>query len=440
LKYLFLRMGISALAIISFFASCTNSHKKNHSNQLVYIDFKNGKYTLYRNKKPFFIKGAAGYTNLKKLKEAGGNTIRTWDTVHLDNIIKDATANGIAVIIGLPMPYNDDMDIFYNNNAKVEALFIRYRTLINKYKGNQTVLSWCLGNEVAFPFNPKYNKFYSVFNSFVDMIHHDDPDHPVTTTMINFDRKYILGIRLRTNIDFISFNVFGAIKTLNADLKKFKWAWSGPFMITEWGIDGPWPGHDQTAWGAFIESTSNKKAEQYLNIYQRYMPVKNSRFLGSAVFYWGQKQETTHTWFSLFDKYGNMSSSVNVMQYVWTGRWPAHHPPDINYMLVDRKGAKDNIIYKPNAVVKANVFMIDSTRNNDLRFEWQIQPEDWFRVQHVYNQKAKKPLTHLLISENNKGTVSFHTPLKEGPYRVFVTIYDKNGYFATANTPFYVVE
>jgi hypothetical protein len=432
-------MVISLLAIIYIFTSCIKPHQKGHSNQSVYIDFKNEKYTLYRNKKPFFVKGAAGYTNLKKLKEAGGNTIRIWDTTHLDSIIKDAATNGIAVIVGLPMPYNDDMDAFYNNDAKVEALFMRYRALINKYKGNQTVLSWCLGNEVAFPFNPKYNKFYSVFNRFVDMIHHDDPDHPVTTTMINFDRKYILSIKLRTNIDFISFNIFGAIKTLNADLQKFEWAWNGPFMITEWGIDGPWPGHDQTAWGAFIERTSNKKAEQYLNIYQHYMPVKNSRFLGSAVFYWGQKQETTHTWFSFFDGYGNMSAPVNVMQYLWTGSWPQHHPPDIKYMLVDGKGARDNIIYKPNAVVKANVLMLDSTRKNDLRFEWQIQPEDWFKVQHVYNQKAQKPLTNLLISED-KGTVSFHTPLKEGPYRIFVAVYDKNGYFATTNTPFYVVE
>jgi hypothetical protein len=432
-------MGISALAIISIFTSCIKPHQKSHSDQLVYIDFKNGKYTLYRNKKPFFVKGAAGYTNLKKLKEAGGNTIRIWDTTHLDSIIKDAATNGIAVIVGLPMPYNDDMDAFYNNDAKVEALFIRYRALINKYKGNQTVLSWCLGNEVAFPFNPKYNKFYTVFNRFVNMIHHDDPDHPVTTTMINFERKYILSIKLRTNIDFISFNIFGAIKTLNTDLQKFEWAWNGPFMIAEWGIDGPWPGHDRTAWGAFIESTSNKKAEQYLNIYQHYMPVKNSRFLGSAVFYWGQKQETTQTWFSFFDRYGNMSASVNVMQYLWTASWPKHHPPDIKYMLVDGKGAKDNIIYKPNVVVKANVLMLNSTRKNDLRFEWQIQPEDWFRVQHIYNQKAQKPLTNLHISEN-KETVSFHTPLKEGPYRIFVTVYDKNGYFATTNTPFYVVE
>jgi hypothetical protein len=134
-----------------------------------------------------------------------------------------------------------------------------------------------------------------------------------------------------------------------------------------------------------------------------------------------------------------MSASVNVMQYLWTASWPKHHPPDIKYMLVDGKGAKDNIIYKPNVVVKANVLMLNSTRKNDLRFEWQIQPEDWFRVQHIYNQKAQKPLTNLLISEN-KETVSFHTPLKEGPYRIFVTVYDKNGYFATTNTPFYVVE
>ncbi|MFA6086535.1 glycoside hydrolase family 2 TIM barrel-domain containing protein [Mucilaginibacter sp.] len=439
MKYLFLRAGIFSLAIISILASCTNPPKKDHSNKAVYIGFSKGKYILYRNKKPFFIKGAAGYTNLKKLKEAGGNTIRTWDTVRLDSIIKNADAHGVAIIIGLPMPYNDNMDAFYKNDAKVEALFIRYRAIINKYKGHPAVLAWCLGNEVAFPLKPQYNKFYTVYNRFVDMIHHDDPDHPVTTTTINFKRKYMLSITLRTDIDFISLNIFGAIKTLKTDLQDFAWIWNGPFMITEWGIDGPWAGSVQTAWGAYIESTSNKKAEQYLNIYQKYMPVNSPGFLGSSVFYWGQKQETTFTWFSMFDKNGNMTASVNVMQYLWTGTWPQHHPPNINYMLVDGKGALDNLIYKPNVIVNANVLMIDSTGNKDLRYEWQIQPEDWFRVQHVYNQKAKKPLPHLIISESGEG-VSFRTPLKEGPYRIFVSVYDKNGYFATTNTPFYVVD
>jgi hypothetical protein len=84
-------------------------------------------------------------------------------------------------------------------------------------------------------------------------------------------------------------------------------------------LKGPWTTDAQNAWGAYIENTSTKKAEQYLTIYQKYMPVNDPGFLGSMVFYWGQKQELTPTWFSLFDENGAETEMVQVMQYLWTG-------------------------------------------------------------------------------------------------------------------------
>ena len=429
---------ISAAAVF-FFADPYSKKFSKSSNRAVYIRYDNGAYTLYRFGKPFFIRGAAGTSHLKELSQAGGNTIRAWDTTGLQHLLADAEANNIAVVVGLPMPYNDDMDAFYNNDAEVKAQFIKYRELVAKYKNSKAILFWCLGNELAFPVKPQYLKFYKAFNQLVDMIHHDDPDHPVTTTMINVSNRNLISIKLRTNIDLISFNIFGALRSLDADLKSIKHAWNGPFMITEWAIDGPWPGQEQTAWGAYIENTSNKKAEQYLNLYQHYMPLKNPHFLGSLAFYWGQKQETTPTWFSLFDKYGNKSASVNVMQYLWTGKWPAHKAPEIKYMLVDDLGARDNPIYRPKVTLRSKVWMADPSLNKNLCFEWFIQPEDWFRAQHFYNQKARQSLDSLCVSENQE-TATFTTPLKEGPYRIFVNIYDKNGYFASCNTPFYVVE
>lgn len=437
LQYLFLLSGIFFVAVLLY--SCSDNNNRNSKTiRAVYIQSQNGKYTLYRNGKPFFIKGAAGYTNLQKLKEAGGNTIRTWDTTGIDTVLKNANKYGMAVVVQLPVPYNDDMDAFYNNDKKVDAFLKDYTRFINKYKSNKAILMWCLGNELGFPYKPKYNKFYDVFNQLIDLIHQYDPDHPVTTTMINFEKKKIMNIKARTNIDLISFNIFGAIKSLSSDLEEFDWAWSGPFMITEWGIDGPWTGTDQTAWGAYIENSSTKKAEQYYEAYHKYMPVSNPRFLGSMVFYWGYKQETTPTWFSFFDQKGNMSQSVNIIEHAYTGKWPQYNAPAIKFMLLDNKGAKDNILYKPGIVANARVWLTDTTGN--LRYEWNVLPEDWFKVQHVYNQKFNKPLDDLLIGERHLKEAVFRIPAKEGPYRVYVTVYNDKGYFATANTPFYVVE
>lgn len=410
-----------------------NSHKT------VHIKYEKKQYTLYRNGKPFFIKGAAGFTNLKKLKEAGGNTIRTWDTTHLQAILDEAKIYDIAVVVGLPMPMNNDGDWFYKNDELIATQYKRYSSFINKYKNHPSLLCWCLGNELAFPNKPRFLSFYRVFNNLVNMIHQNDPNHLVTTTITNFQRKNIFHIKFRTNIDFISFNIFGKLKDLRKDLEDFEWLWDGPFLITEWGIDGPWYPHEHTAWRAFIENTSTKKAEQYLWIYRHDMPVENPRLLGSLVFYWGHKQENTPTWFSLFDENGASSEAVGTMKYIWTSTYPTHKAPQIRYMVVDGKGARDNLIYQPNANATAKLLLMDKADTTGLTYQWQVLPEDWFQVNDIYSTKKVKPIENVFIKQS-KTTVVFRTPPKEGPYRIYVSVYDKHGNFATCNTPFYVVD
>src|SRR5690606_41215403 len=198
--------------------------------------------------------------------------------------------NNLAVIVGLPI-YNSDYTSFYNDEKKVKKQFNDYKSLVNRYKQHPALLMWCLGNELDFPYKPSYNNFYKAFNNITDMIHTDDPDHPVMTTVLNFNKKYILNLQLRCDIDLISFNIFSRIDFLKDELKDASLFWKGPFMLAEWGVNGPWQGTPQTAWGAFIENTSTKNAEHYLERYQKHMPIDDGRFLGSFVFYWGQKQE-----------------------------------------------------------------------------------------------------------------------------------------------------
>lgn len=430
------------LIIPLFFSNCKPKPVIN-SQRTVHIDRVKGKYTLYWHGKPFVIKGAAGYTNLKKLKEAGGNTIRTWDTTNLEAILKEADLNHLAVIVGLPMPYSknpftDKLDLFYTNSAQLTKMFNSYTSLVEKYRNHPSILFWCIGNELDFPYKPNYNPFYTAINHIVDVIHTIDPNHPVTTTIINFQRRNIINIKFKTKIDVISFNVFGDIRSLNKELKDFEWFWDGPFLITEWGNDGPWADHEHTLWGAYIEPTSTKKAEQNLAIHKQFMPVNNPNFLGSLVFYWGHKQEYTSTWFSLFDENGAASETVGTMQYIWTSKWPQHAAPQINYVLVNDKGARDNILFKPDTITYARLYMANADTVG-LSYKWQIKPEDWYKTSRDANQNKQKTVEHLFISQKNT-TVSFRTPLKEGPYRLFVTVYDRFGNFSTANVPFYVVD
>ncbi len=403
----------------------------------VYIGQSEGRYTIFRDGRPFIIKGAAGSGQLQELKDAGGNTMRIWDTVQLGAMLDEAQAAGIAVIAGLSIPVSESLD-FYRDTTAVSALCLAYEQVVERYKNHPALLMWCLGNEVDFPYRPRFRPFYKAYNRLLDMIHDRDPDHPVTTTLINFNRRNIYNLRWKVpQLDLISLNIFGELQNLRSDLRKFSWFWNGPFLITEWGINGPWE-TETTAWGAPVESTSNKKAEQYLQRYTDYMPVNDPRFLGACVFYWGQKQEVTHTWFSLFTPNRKASASAQAMQYIWTGQRPAHQAPAFQYMLLEGKGPGDNILLSPGTIHTAKL-LLESPDSDSLRFEWEVLPEDWF-IRFRYDVNPQKPPVQDSLLLSHEGTMArFRAPSREGPYRIFVTAYDAYGNFASTNTPFYVI-
>ncbi|WP_341836141.1 glycoside hydrolase family 2 TIM barrel-domain containing protein [Chitinophaga pollutisoli] len=371
------------------------------------------------------------------MKAAGGNTIRTWDTAGLGKLLDEAQAAGIAVICGFAIPVSGHLD-FYRDTAAISAMSQAFGRVVERHKNHPALLMWCLGNEVDFPYSPRFRPFYKAYNHLLDMIHTLDPDHPVTTALINFNRRNIYNLRWKVpELDLISLNIFGEIKDLRTNLKKFSWFWDGPFLITEWGINGPWES-ETTAWGAPIENTSNKKAEQYLQRYTDYMPVNDPRFLGACVFYWGQKQEVTHTWFGMFSPHGNTSPAAQTMQYIWTGQWPAHKAPRLRYMLLDDKGARDNILLSPGTEHSASL-LLESPGAGSLRIEWELLPEDWFVRYRSYVNPLKPPVLDSLLLSQEGNVARFRAPSREGPYRLFVTAYDAYGNFASANTPFYVI-
>lgn len=427
------RLILTGVLLILSCLSC--SRQTDQSAKEVFVKENNGKYILYRNGQPYFIKGAAGSSHFNTLKNIGGNTIRVWDTVGLAAVLDSAHMNKLAVVVGLPIANSDYMAL-YNDSTKVAKQHTAFKAIVNRFKAHPAVLMWCIGNELDFPYKPSYNNFYQAFNKLTDMIRKEDPNHPITTTVLNFNKKYISNIKFRCDIDIISFNIFNRINLLKEDLKSATLLWRGPYMLAEWGIDGPWDGTLQTAWGAYIENTSNKKAEFYLTRYKKHMPLEDPRFLGSFVFYWGNKQEGTHTWFSLFDEHGASSEAVEVMRSIWTGKPKDNTFPQINYMLLNKKGARDNIILSPHANASAEVLLLKQSKIKSIK--WEIFKEDWYKQNNLHNIKKLKPLQNLIKSDGGL-KVEFIAPKEEGPYRLFATIHDDNGHFATCNTPFYIV-
>jgi hypothetical protein len=424
-----------AFLVITALMGCKDRSNSDVSRHVT-IQQKDGKYTLYRNGEPFLMKGASGDSHFRMLRESGGNTLRVWDTTMIQTILDSAVANDLAVIIGLPVCDSED-PAFYQNPSKVEKQYQAFSQLVNKHKANPAILMWCVGNELNFPFRLSYLPFYQAFNNITDMIHRDDPDHPVTTTMVNFNPKYIANLELRCDVDVISFNVFGRLPLLRQELKDFSWFWNGPYMILEWGTNGPWQGTEQTGWSAYIEDTSSKKAEIIKDRYQHFLPMEDPRFLGASVFFWGNKQETTHTWFSIFDETGAASEVVGTMKFLWTGRGSDTQYPDIKYMLLDEKRATHNIILNPQEVVNARV-LLNEASGNFSKIQWEIYREDWYKKNNQNSTKKLTPLRNIIKSAGGLHATVM-APAVEGPYRLFATIYAGNGTFASCNTPFYVV-
>jgi hypothetical protein len=432
---------LAALCISLFATACRQhqTYKNTPTGKKVEIINHKNQYTLYRNGKPFFIKGAVGNHHIDQLAACGANTISTWDTIYFESVLNEAARYNMAVIAGLDIPGGEYLD-FYKDPAKTEQLYQKYSYLVDKYKNHPALLAWCLGNELKMPFASDASPFYKTYNRLLQMMHQQDADHPITTTIINYQKGSILNLNWKIRgIDFISINTYNRIKEINEQLSLVKPLWNGPFMIAEWSPNGGWES-ETTVWQAPIENTSTKKAEQYLEFYKKYLPHNNPRFLGSMAFYWGNRQEYTHTWYSIFSDDNIPTEVKEVLKDCWMDTSTQHQSVKIKFMLLDSLGARDNIILRPASDHSANLVLDDKQAKEALRFHWQIKKEDWFYWGRTYNNFKKPPPETNLLKDSTSQHTRFVTPTKEGPYRIYITVYDNKGYCATANTPFYVIE
>lgn len=384
------------------------------------------------------VKGVVGNTHISELAASGGNTVFIWDTAFIEQTLNEAAKNNISVIAGLDVP-GGEFTAWYKDAAKVDKLFAAYERIVNKYKGHPALLAWALGNELLMPINSQSSYFYKSYNRFLKMIHTQDPDHPVTTTLINYQKQSILNIRWKIrDLDFISINTYNRIKDLHWELKRVKLIWDGPFMISEWSPNGGWES-ETTVWGAPIENTSTKKAEQYYQFYKKYMPLNEPRFLGSLAFFWGNRHEYTHTWYSVYGEDGVPTEVKEALADCWKGTETKHEAARVQYMLIDSMGARDNIILSPGSTHTANILLADGESKDSLRYSWEILKEDWFSWGRTWHYFKRPVALQGLIADSAVQNTTFVCPGKEGPYRIFINVYNKKGYCATANTPFYVV-
>ncbi|NIV18733.1 MAG: hypothetical protein GWN47_10095 [Woeseiaceae bacterium] len=392
-------------------------------------------YGLLRGGKPYVVKGAGmGIDDIERFAAHGGNSIRTWNTLHRAQdtmaLLDSAHAHGVTVALGLNVkPERHDFD--YDDPEAVAAQFETMRAEVLKYRDHPALLVWVVGNELNHNYtNPAV---YDAVNDLAAMIHELDPNHPVTTTVDSVAAELLEEIAARApELDFISFQKYGGLFGMPDALEAI--GFEAPYMVTEWGTIGYWE-METTAWGAPVELTSSEKADKILEAQQTVLDSLGGRLLGSYVFLWGQKQERTPTWFGLLTAEGEETESVDVMHYAWKGEWPDNRTPRVNTMLLDDRSSRQSVVVKAGGSYDA-VFDVVDPEDDPLRYHWEIKPESAATSSGGDREDSISNLQGWLTDTSSAKTrLDALTP---GNYRLFAYAYDDHGHVAHANIPFRV--
>ena len=391
-------------------------------------------FQLLRGGQPYVVKGAGVVgVDYGTLAERGGNSVRTWGIETAARDLDEAAKNGLTVTLGLPVAA-ERWGMDYGDEDQVTAQRQRVREAVERFRDHPALLAWIIGNELNH--GMKDGRVYDEVNVLSKMIHELDPNHP-TTTAITAGEEPIEVVKKRApDLDFISIQLYGAMTLLPryAD----EWLADQPFMVTEWGPLGHWEG-THTPWGAPVEMHSTEKARRYLHGYRQIIepelarPTGGGQCLGSYAFLWGQKQERTPTWYSLFSQAGESTAAVDAMQLAWSGQSPPNFAPAVGAMQLDGQDAHSNVTLTAGQVYRAE-FTVHDPDGDPLTYRWQLKPEST-ATQTGGDYEAPVESIPGLIENPDTPAPSLRAP-KPGAYRLFAYAFDDKGHMAHANIPF----
>jgi hypothetical protein len=217
------------------------------------------------NGKPYLIKGICYHPvpkgkktrdfgtltrDLALMTEAGVNTIRVYSPIDDRAVLDEIHAAGFKLIIGIGYDQGGCYDIRSGS-------FIDY---VNAYKDHPAVLMWELGNECNFHpevFDGDLGKWYEALNRSAEMIHQNDPAHPVTTAHGELPDDTALAAC--PNVDVWGMNVYRWDHPEDI-FKEWALVSSKPMYLAEAGADSY-----MTAAGLGYEQGPNQRAQADAN-------------------------------------------------------------------------------------------------------------------------------------------------------------------------------
>ncbi|MCF0186463.1 MAG: hypothetical protein HUJ98_08255, partial [Bacteroidaceae bacterium] len=334
-------------------------------------------FSLYVNGKKTYVNGVGGANRLDMAMANGANAFRTWggDAESIRKSIELAETNRMMIMQGIWL--SQDSAQYFNDEYKNQVRE-QVADLAQTFKDDPQILSWGLGNEINLA-NANIGAAWQFVEELAQLIKSIDHQHLVSTVISHSPEALDSVAKYCPSLDYVGINSYGDIVHLTEMVEKS--AYKGPFMVTEWGPTGWWE-TDKTEWGASIEQTSEEKRVVYETRYQNYIK-SNPRCLGSFVFLWGQKEERTPTWFSMFVEdsvdglplQGEKTPMVEAMQRMWTGQEPTQTAPVLEqHLTLNGAFAQSNITLAKNEEAVAQVKVTDK-ENDSLCYVWEILKE-----------------------------------------------------------------
>lgn len=421
------------LFLSSLFAACSSS-----SEEAITIKKAGDGYKLYIDHRETYIKGVGGTYRLDIAAESGANAFRTWggDVDEVKKNLALAAENHMYVMQGIGMTKDSTLyyDETYKNKVREEV-----RALAETFKNDTSLLAWGIGNEIELG-NANIGAAWQFVEELAQLIKSIDKRHLVST-VISYNPSALDSIaKYVPSLDYVGINVYGPMGEVRNTVDRS--AYKGAFMITEWGPTGWWE-TASTEWKAPIEQTSEEKRLVYEERYTQYIS-SNPRCLGSFVFLWGQKEERTPTWFSMFVEddveqlplRGEKTPMVEAMQRVWTGKELIETAPVIEGMTIDGKRAIDNVRVRAGVPLKAHVAVSDK-ENDRLTYVWEILKEATVLGFGGSYEPRPDRVGEVMTTESATCEVAVAAP---GEYRLYVYVLDNTGFVSTVNVPFQVVK
>ncbi len=392
-----------------------------------------GSFTLMRDDMPYYIMGGGtgDKSRFAELAARGGNSIRTWGVdAASGSLLKEADKHGLTVMLGLWM--NKERDGFdYSDSIKVKAQLENFRSYVRAFRNYPALIAWSIGNEVEI--GATNLQVWNAVNDISKMIHEEDTNHLTLTVTASISTSKANAIAERApDLDLLGVNNYAGISGMHSTIINSNW--KKPYIITEWGVNGPWE-VGKTSWGAPHELNSSEKADLIQSRYENYIAPYGDLIPGSYAFYWNSKFEATETWFGFFVN-NETTEMIDVLQHEWSGEWAENKAPQISKLTFNSQSQESNLKITTRL---GNVVNLEATdpEGDTLMYEFLFKPESGSDLVEPIAGASFTAIPGIGgFSDSSSIQVDFEAIHNLKNLRLYALVHDGHGHVATATFPF----